>query len=265
MVAFVHNLWLHLYLGFRARFAWSSPSSYFVNAVIRPILTVMLFGFLGRFAVEPDLAKLIVVGISVNAAGVFLAGTVTTAFNWEKWSGTLSMIFVSSGSRLIHYFSRGLSHYPNGFVTISMGLLGGLVFLGVDYSATNWGAFILAVFLIVTSVLMFVLLLGNLAVLLQDWQNLYSVALGVFLTMTGIVIPLSSMPLVLERIARMLPITNGFLALKAALTGAGFAAVQGDLLRELLVALGYAAVGYACFRLVEREVKLRGTLEREPA
>ena len=265
MVTFAHNLWLELYLGFRARFAWSSPSSYLVNAVIRPMLTVMLFGFLGRFAVDPDLAKLIVVGISVNAAGVFLAGTVTTAFNWEKWSGTLSAIFVSSGSRFVHYFSRGLSHYPNGFVTIAMGLLGGLIFLGVDYSATNWGPFLLAAFLIVTSVLMFVLLLGNLAVFLQDWQNLYSIALGIFLTMTGIVIPLTSMPLVLERIAQVMPITHGFLALKAALTGASFASVQGELLRELLVALGYAVIGYVSFRLVEREVKLRGTLEREPA
>ena len=265
MVAFIHNLWLQLYLGFKARFGWATPSSYLVNAVIRPMLTVMLFGFLGRFAVDPDLAKLIVVGISVNAAGVFLAGTITPAFNWEKWVGTLSMTFVSSGSRLVHYFSRGLSHYPNGLVTISMGLLGGLIFLGVDYSATNWVPFALAVFLIVTSVLMFVLFLGNFMIFLQDWENLYSVALGIFLTLTGIVIPLSSMPFALERIAQVMPITHGFLALKASLTGASFAAVQGELLRELLVALGYAVIGYIGFRLVEREVKVRGTLEREPA
>ena len=265
MIAFIHNLWLQMYLGFKGRFLWDTPPAYLVNAVLRPMLTVMLFGFLGSFAVDPDLAKLIVVGISVNAAGIFLATVVTLTFNWEKWQGTLSMTFASSGSRLVHYFSRALPHYPNGFVTIAMGLLGGLIFLGVDYSATNWGPFVLAVFLIVTSVLMFVLLLGNLAVLVQDWENLYSIILGVFLTMTGIVIPLSSMPFVLERIAQVMPITHGFLALKAALTGASFAAVQGELLRELLVALGYAVIGYVSFRLVEREVKLRGTLKREPA
>ncbi len=265
MAAFAHNLWLQLYLGFRARFLWGTPSAYLVNAVIRPVLAMMMFGFLGRFAVDPDLAKLIVVGISVNGAGVFLAGTITTSFSWEKWIGTLSMTFASSGSRLIHYFSRGLSHYPNGFVTIAMGLLGGLIFLGVDYSATNWGAFILAVFLIVTSVLMFVLFLGNFAVLLQDWENLYTLTLGLFLTMTGVVIPLSSMPPVLERIAQAMPISHGFLALKASLSGASFAAVQAELLREFLISLGYAVVGYVGFRLVEREVKLRGTLEREPA
>ena len=265
MVAFAHNLWLQLYLGFRARFGWGTPTAYLVNAVIRPVLAMMMFGFLGRFAVDADLAKLIVVGISVNGAAVFLAGTITTSFNWEKWSGTLSMTFISSGSRLVHYFSRGLSHYPNGFVTIAMGLLGGLIFLGVDYSATNWGPFLLAVFLIVTSVLTFVLFLGNFAVLLQDWENLYTLALAIFLTMTGVVIPLSSMPLVLESIAQVLPISHGFLALKASLTGASFAAVQDELLLEVLVALGYAIVGYAGFRLVEREVKIRGTLEREPA
>ena len=228
-----------------------------------PVFMMLGFGFLAAFAVDPDLTRQIVVGMSVNGAVLFLANEVTLGFYGEKWSGNLTTIFLPSSNRIVQYFSRGVVHYPNAFFTIAMGLLAGIFILDIDFSAANWGPLLVSVFLIVTSVIMFMLFMGDFVLLLRDHQNLYMASLGVIFGLTGVVVPVSSLPLVFENIAQVLPISHGLVALKDSLAGAGFSDVRTDLVFEALVALGYAIVGYAGFLLAERELKRRGIMDQQ--
>ena len=143
-----------------------------------------------------------------------LANEVTLGFYGEKWTGNLTTIFLPAGNRIVHYFGRGVVHYPHAFFTIAMGLLTGVLILDIDFSNANWGSLSVSVFLIVTSVIMFMLLMGDIVLLLRAWQNLYMAALGIIVGLTGVVVPVSSLPTVFEGIAQILPISHGLVAVK---------------------------------------------------
>lgn len=263
MVSVISNVWLQTYLGYRARFYWSSPTAYILNAAMVPVFMMLGFGFLAVFAVDPGLTRHIVVGMSVNGAVLYLVNEVTLGFQGEKWTGNLTTIFLPSGNRVIHYFGRGIVHYPHAFFTIAVGLLAGFLILDIDFSNANWSLVLLSGFLIVTSIIMFMLLMGDLVLLLKSYQNLYMASLGIIVGLTGVVVPVSDLPLIFEAIAHVLPISHGLVALRDSMAGSGFEHVGSNLLIEAAVAVGYALVGYMGFVLVERELKRRGTMNQQ--
>ena len=264
MMSPLSNIWLQTYLGYRARFYWSTPTAYILNAAMVPVFMMLGFGFLAAFAVDPDLTRHIVVGMSVNGAVLYLANEVTLAFYGEKWTGNLTTIFLPAGNRMVHYFGRGVVHYPHAIFTIAVGLAAGVLILDIDFSNANWGPVLVSTFLIVTSVITFMLLMGNFILVIRAWQNLYMAVLGTIIGLTGVVVPVSSLPTVFKGIAQIMPISHGLLALRGSLAGAGFGDVRGDLVAEALVGLGYAMVGYVGFILAERELKRRGIMDQQP-
>jgi len=263
MVVTIHNVFLETYLGYKARFYWSSPFAYLLNSVVVPVFMMLGFGFMASFVLDPALTQHVVIGMSVNGAVLFLATAVMNGFYGEKWTGTLPIIFLPSGNRMVHYYTRGLGHYPNALFTIAIGLLAGGLILGVDYSAVNWEPFLVSIILIVTSIIMFMLFMGDIVILLRDWQNLYMAALGITAGLTGVVVPVSSLPSVFEAIAQILPISHGLVALRDCLSGAGFGDVKDSLLLEAAVSLGYALMGYVGFLFAERELKRRGLMDQQ--
>ena len=263
IVSALSNVWLQTYLGYKARFYWSSPTAYILNVAMVPVFMMLGFGFLAAFAVDADLTRHIVVGMSVNGSVLYLVNEVTLGFQGEKWTGNLTTIFLPAGNRIVHYFGRGVVHYPHAFFTIAVGLLAGVLILGIDFSNANWGLLLVSAFLTVTSIIMFMLLMGDLVLMLKSFQNLYMASLGVIVGLTGVVVPVSDLPLVFEAIAHMLPISHGLVAFRDSLAGAGFSDVVGNLLLEAAVGAGYALVGYVGFVLVERQLKIRGTMEQQ--
>ena len=263
MVSSFSNIWLQTYLGYKARFHWSTPSAYILNTVMVSVFMMLGFGFLAAFALDPGLTRQIVVGMSVNGAMLLLANEVTLGFYREKWTGTLPTVFLPPGSRYVHYFARGIVHYHNAFFTIAMGFLAGVLILDLDFSNANWGTLLASVFLIVTALIMFSLFLGSLTLLLRDWQNLYMAALGIIIGLTGVVVPVSSLPPVFEGIAQILPISHGLVALQDSIAGASLSEVKGNLIAEAIVGLGYALTGYLGFIFAERELKRRGRMEQQ--
>ena len=88
-------------------------------------------------------------------------------------------------------------------------------------------------------------------------------ALGIIVGLTGVVVPVSDLPLVFEGIAHLLPMSHGLVALRDSLAGAGLGDVSGNLALEAAVAGGYALMGYIGFIFAERELKRRGTMEQQ--
>ena len=263
MASALSNIWLQIYLGYRARFYWSSPTAFILNAAMVPVFMMLGFGFLAAFAVDEDLTRHIVVGMSVNGAVLYMVNEVALGFYGEKWTGNLTTIFLPAGNRIVHYFGRGIVHYPHAFFTIAVGLLAGVLILEIDFSNANWGLLLVSAFLTVTSIAMFMLVMGDLVLLLKSFQNLYMASLGIIVGLTGVVVPVSDLPLIFEAIAHMLPISHGLVAFRDSLAGAGFSDVVGNLVLEAVVATSYALVGYVGFVVVERQLKLRGTMEQQ--
>ena len=110
---------------------------------------------------------------------------------------------------------------------------------------------------------MFAQLVGVVSVVTREWANIMNPIINTMGVLTGIVIPLSLYPAAIAEFARLLPVTNGYMAVKAALTGTDFSSVAVPLMREATNALAYLIIGYIGFTVFERLAKRMGTLELE--
>ena len=257
----VTNAFYQIYFTYRGLFGWLNWQAYTSNVLFRPVLFLLIFTLVGRYSRDPQAAERYIIGMSVFAVVWMLSGGILSGFANERSFGTLPYIFSSRGSRLVHYFSRGVLHYPNGLLSFGTCLIVAWLLLELDLSRVNWLASLSAVFLIAASSTAFMLLMGSISLVYRDWFNVQAIINGVLLTLTGVIIPTTSLPHFLSEVGQVFPLTHGLTAFRAAFEGATVPTVGDDLLRELFVGVGYAVAGYLLFRFVEIQAKRHGTME----
>ncbi len=250
------------YLSYKGLFLWLNWPGYIFNVILRPGLLVLMFALLGRFAGDAEAAQAHMIGMaSYSMPLILLAGILQSSF-YDRAFGTLSFIFSSPGNRMAVFFTRGVMHYPNSIIAYASGVLFGWLVLDLDLSTLNWLSMIFSVLLIAWACTAFALFLGNLTVFFGEWELLMNGAFGLFIVMTGVIIPTTSLPGILGAVSQALPLTHGLVALRESFLGADIASLAGDLFPELGIGLSYAIAGFLVYLLVEAVAKRRSTLER---
>ncbi len=261
MSTLIHNFLIQSYMTYKGLFYWLSLQSYISNVFLRPVLFLVMFTLVGRFARDPEAGERYIIGMSIYAVIWMIFGGILQSFARERGMGTLSVVYGSRGSRLVNYFSRGVLHYPNGLLSFGTCLIFAWLILDLRLSQVDWLAAISAVLLIAASTTALALFMGSIAIVFRDWFNGLSIINGLLLTTTGAIIPIASLPGFLSEVGQVFPLTHGLAAFREAFNGAGVSAVAGDLVRELLVGVGYAVSGYLFYRWVETMARRRGVLE----
>ena len=222
---------------------------------------VVVVTLAGRFATDTEAGDFYLKGMATVGAFVIMMQGILSSFTRDKILGTLSMLFASAGNRLSMYWSRGILHYPYGVAVISISLFFSWLLLDLDFSSTDWLTLVCSVLLMVAARMAFALFLGNLVLKLRHWVTVFTIANGLVVVLSGVLIPTSDFPAALRGVAHLLPLTHGLQAFRDAFDGAGVTSVGWDLIGELLVAVGYGIAGPILFRLFEADAKRKGTYE----
>lgn len=259
----MYNFWVQSYSNYKGLFYWLNWTGYISGVLLQPFATVLMFAILGRFTSNPEIVKAYALGIAVMGMAWILIAGLTQTYYRERGLGATQFVFVSTTSRLVNFLARMMLHGPNAVVSMVCGLLAAWLILGVDFGAIYWGGFLVVTLVLVFSLTAFAQLLGVLSVAVRDWIGISSIANGLLIILTGAIIPVTVFPGFIQEFAKLLPVTNGLAALKAAFTGEGFAIISGDIVREVITGLAYLIVAYVAYRLFEIRVKKAGTLERD--
>ena len=255
------NFFVQSYLTYRALFFWLNWPAYTGNVFLVPVLYITMLMLTGRFANSPLESDYYIKGMAAYSTPFILIWGITQCNYYERVIGTLAHVLGCSGNRWLIYWSRGTMHFPNGMFTVATSLVFAWVFVGMDFSATNWATLVSSVLLIGFSCTAFALAIGVLAIVIRDWLVISAAASGLLIVFTGVVIPVSDLPFHLNYLGNVLPLTHGVAAFREAFTGAGPAAVGGHLLWELAVGVCYGLSGYLLFRFVEADARRRGAYE----
>ena len=138
-------------------------------------------------------------------------------------------------------------HFPNGMLTLATSLTFAGVFIGLDFSSTNWLTLVTSILLIGFSSMAFALCIGVLAIVVRDWLVISAAGSGLLIVFTGVVIPVDELPLFLPYVGDVFPLTHGVAAFREAFDGADLASVGADLAWELTVSICYVLLGYLLF------------------
>lgn len=256
----MYNFWVQSYSTYKGLFYWLNLQGYIANIALRPIVFVIMFALLGRFAQSPEAAQWYALGISVLSARIVVGG-IAQSYAYERTLGTISFFIISPVSRFVNFLSRAVLHYPNALLCFAISLVTAWVIVGLDFGAVNWAGFITAVLVVAASLTAFSQLIGIFAMVFRNWIAVVVLPDNLLLVLTGVVIPLTVFPAGVVEFAKLLPITNGMLAIRDTFVGAPFSQVSGDILREAITGVVYYALGIIGFLIFERVARRRGSFE----
>jgi ABC-2 type transport system permease protein len=215
-----------------------SPHRLF-DVTLWPLVDVLLFGSLAQFVGTENTTR------GTKAAGYLLAGIVlwhviyqsqiamSTGLLEETWTRNILNLMVTP-MREVEYIA-GVALF--GFVKLAMGVgvmvVGALVFFSFDTSSLGFGLLPIVAILLVVGWAISLFVMG---LVLRFGSGAEALAWGVMfvlLPLSGVFYPVDNLPAVMRPLARVLPTTHAFEALRALVDDRGVDWNQ----------LGIAAVG----------------------
>ena len=249
-------------LTYKGSFVSWQGHGYLTRAFLEPLLTVLTVTLAGKFAANPQIAERYVIGMLAFLIAWVVSYGILESFYNERAYGTLSLLILSRARRLTIYYARAGIQWLNGLVTFTTGLVGAWLILGLDLSDVDWVSLVITVAAMIISSTTFALLIANFSILFYEFSYVFQFVYGVSALLTGAIIPTDRLPDVLRVVSQFIPFTHGIVALRGSFAGAGAAEIGNQLLFELAIGASYAIVGFALFRVIEREARRRGNLEQ---
>lgn len=247
---------------YRALVSGASFWGFVANNILRPVMFVLMCGIPLQYALGGRVDSLRLLSIVVFCAVPSMSFGIVECFGRERWAGTMSLVLISTGSKLENFLARALFHFPAAITSIAFG---GMVFAATFDAGLEHAdhlTVVVAVAVILLSVAGFMLFVGSLATLLRNWGILVIFVDVVLMLATDTLIPIHELPKAFQALGTVLPISHGIDGFRAGLTGASLRDVHGDLLLEAITGFVYLVAGYVIFRLLDRLAR-RGVLLNE--
>ena len=253
--------WDGALLSYIALFRWLRPSTYIASKVFGPLVYMLFFVLLGRYATGSSDVSFFVVGNAMQMTAWSGIYGITMSITGDRWDGTLPYVFGAPANRLVVFVGRAFIHVIDGYFGVVLGFTYGVTLMGLDLANTNLAALALAVLITTISTSGLGMLLGCLSLMTRNVMFVNNTVFFLMLLFSGANVDINTFPAWMQSISYTLPLTRGIQAARQIVAGASFSDVSALLSMELLYGLIYVTLGYAFFRWFERQAKRRGTLE----
>jgi ABC-2 type transport system permease protein len=243
---------------------WRAPHRWF-DIAFWPLMDVILFGSLGTFVAQQS-------GETENAVPYLLAGimmfhilfqsqiAVATGFMEETWSRNLLNVLTTPVTEVEYVTGTamfGLAKVLLALTTLSLTAFG---FFRFDLSAVGWSLVPIALILTIVG---WGVGIANIGIVLRFGQGAEILIWGsnfILMAFSGVFNPVEALPGALQPIARVLPSTYAFSALRDVLAGQPLD--TGDIAAGLVGALVFLVAGTAFSVSMLRTFRHRGYVTR---
>jgi ABC-2 type transport system permease protein len=247
-------------ISYRALFGWLSPWVIIPTFLVSPLFQILLFVNIGRTAGVNDDRYFLIGNAVVNAALPCLFAMGNTIAG-ERPAGTLPLLIASPAKRVPLFLGRALPVILNGFLVTAFAMVTGALVLRVDIPPATWGGLAVAVAACSFSCTGLGLLGAAIALRVRETAVMSNIVLGLLIIFAGVNVPVAALPGWMQGVAPWLPMTNGIRATHDLAAGHSLSDVAGALLTELGLGALYATLGLALLRWLERESRVRATLD----
>lgn len=182
---------------------------------------------------------------------VLIIGDISGKVSLEMRSGTFEQIYLSSIPIPMIFLSKIITSIFKAFIIMTTLLMLFWTFGYVHLSYFNYNIFY-ALMMITPGLFGISLLIGGLTILLKDTGWLINIINNGFLFLSGIFLPLDSLPHQLQKISSMIPTTQAISSLNE------FS--LNDFFMIMILNFSYLGLGIFCFFLCERKAKIKGIL-----
>ncbi len=248
------------WLSYQGRFAITSPFGYIAAKLGFPFFLMLFFIFMGKYVGFSDPVYIVIGNILLIPASSGMGG-VTLAIGDERQWGTLSYVLGSPAPRSPVFMGRAFYYTLDGFVTtlIGFGIAAGIFHLNL--SNINVLLLMACSLLIAITSCGLGFLFGSISLVTRDGWMILNTFLSFLYILVGVNFPVTSLPLVLQKLSWGLPLTRGIMAARLVMEGKGWSAISSLITGEVLVGIIYIFIGYFFFLFLEKRSMKSGTLD----
>jgi len=251
---------------FRAQFDWLNPVMWLTMKFVLSVSQMAFFVFVGIFANAP--IQFIAVGNALQSVSWNTVFSVINITGHDKWDGTLPLVLATPANRLPLFIGRAMIHVLDGLISAAISFFFAAVLFGVNFGQTNPLALIVAVVLTAFTMAGFGLLIGGFCFFFRNpmvFANIFTFTLLIF---CGVNFPVSSLPLAIQPVSYIFPLTYGLSAARSAIgdvtiaqPGVDLIQIAPTLAQQLAVGLAAMLIGYLLFRSFENNARKTGKME----
>jgi ABC-2 type transport system permease protein len=243
---------------YRAIFTWRS---WLLGWMVRVIAQVSFFALIGLRVANDRSAFYLLVGNAVAVAaqtGIFSLNLTTD----ERYYGTLPLLVASPTSPLVVFASRGSYLAVDG----SLSALGALFVAAPLFGLPLPWPRVLAVMPLTGVVALASYCFGTfLAGVIFRFREMNSLVVLIgyvgLMAVCGVNVPLSYYPMALDWLARILPLTNGLLAVRGIFYGAAASTILTHAFQEAAVGAAWMTLALLTFNRLASRGRLDGSLD----
>lgn len=243
-------------------FAIYPPALYIGAWLPRLALQVAFFAWFARFVGGEGLLRYTVVGsaVQITAQATLSLGTISVA--WEQRAGTVPLLVAAPTNPLLVLIGRNLAMGGQGLISGAVMLYLGGIAVGIVLSPKIVIASLAILTLVAGATYGLAMVLGSLALRARGSHNVASsfVSLSMLL-LCGVIVPVQALPEPAQFIGNLLPLTHGLAAIRDVLANNVGSGTWVNIALELLVGIGYLAVGQLSLARLVFGARLRGTLD----
>ncbi|MCD4713723.1 MAG: ABC transporter permease [Clostridiales bacterium] len=248
-------------LSYKGLFAVMSVQQYLMVNLGSPLMQMLCFTLIARYVYGTvDISHWFIGNALVltyfNA--IFGVGVQLTQ---EKNSGTLKLLVASPSSGVGIFLPRAMLHIFDGLLTVLFGLVIGSLIFDFYLPISSWPAFLLILLVASFSAMAFGLIISCLGLLTRDLNLVLNIASMAMLGLTGANFPLDRMPVWLQPIGQLMPLTRSIEASRSLYSGALLSDLSGILLGEFILGIVLMAIGVVMFSIMTRVAVKLGVLE----
>ena len=243
---------------YREMFTWKS---WVAGWMVRVIAQVSFFALLGERIGNEQTTYYLLIGNAILVAaltGVFSLN-MTSA---ERWTGTLPLLVASPSSPVIVFSARGSYLAVDGALSALAALFVAGGIFGMDLPWPRVLAVVPLTAVVALASFCFGTFLAGIVFRFRSINSLVVMTTQVTLMAAcGINVPFSYYPDALEWFSRLLPVTNGLLAIRGVFDGASAATILGDAALEAAVGVGWMTIALASFNQLASRGRRDGSLD----
>lgn len=246
---------------YRGLFAFISPGMYVAVMLGSPVLQIVFFTYLGRFAGNAR-DEFFVSGNAVQVAAMATIFGVVLAMADERRHGMLAPLMATPADRLALFLGRSLPYVANGVIVSTFSFGVSYVLFGFDLEASRIPLLAAVVVTATLSCACLGLMIASIGLRVRDISIATNLAYFGMLLLCGVNVELSALPGWMAAAGRLLPMTHGIEAARKVIAGDPASAVVRLLAIEAAIGAAYGLLGYALFRHFERRARHHDGFER---
>ncbi|MDT8716000.1 ABC transporter permease [Clostridium sp. 19966] len=251
------------FYSFKGLFGFLRPQVYILLQVVNPILQVICFSLMAKYAYGDRDITVYVLGNAMVLCYYDAFFGVGNNLITERSYDTLKLLLASPSSTYKLVFTKGSFYIVNAFFMVLVGICTGVLLFNLRISATAIPYLLLCLICAIFTACSMGMFIGAIGLVTRDINLLLNLCSNLLMCLCGINFPTEKLPLILRYISNVLPLTNALKAAKYIIENAAldYSKVNYYIFREFILGTLYCVIAYITIKFMEKLSKVKATID----